>query len=123
MGSFWKPVGEKNELIENDPVTAILPIKEDSIIITTLKSGLYLLENNKVSKLAMANNNLFAKDRIYKACQLKNNRIALATNNNGVYIIDQKGNIIQSFSEKTKDYKIIMYSVYIQIKREISGLV
>lgn len=110
--NFWKPVGEGNEFVENDPITAILPLHNDSILITTLKSGLYILGENNISKLKLANNNLFSKDRIYKACLLRNDRIALATNNNGVYIIDIKGGIIQSFSknEGLQNYNVL--SIY-----------
>ena len=44
------------------------------------------------------NNALFKNERIYAATAVNNEWLALATNNNGVYITDFKGNIIQSFS-------------------------
>ena len=94
----WIPMFEKNILTIKDPVTAIMAITGDSILISTLKSGLFILEKTGISKLNSGNNILFENDRIYSACPINNDWFALATNNNGVYIIDKKGNIIQSFS-------------------------
>ena len=96
----WKPLNIKNELPVNDPVTGILPIVKDSIVITTLKNGLYILSNSKITKLQSVNNPLFENDRIYSSTSINAEWIAIATNNSGVYIIDLKGNIIQSFSKK-----------------------
>jgi ligand-binding sensor domain-containing protein/DNA-binding CsgD family transcriptional regulator len=96
----WKPLNIKNELPVNDPVTGILPIVKDSIVITTLKNGLFILSNSKITKLQSVNNQLFENDRIYSSTSINAEWIAIATNNSGVYIIDLKGNIIQSFSKK-----------------------
>ncbi|MBC7722838.1 MAG: transcriptional regulator [Pedobacter sp.] len=97
--NIWQPLFEKNELPANDPVTAILPLTNDSAIITTLKNGLLLLSKKGISTFPSANNQLFKNDRIYAATKINANTIALATNNNGIYIIDKKGNLIQSFSK------------------------
>ena len=97
--NIWKPVLEKNVFPEKDPVTAILPFSKDSIVITTLKSGLYLFSASNITKLNLANDALFSNDRVYTATLVNSKWIALATNNNGVYITDLKGNIIQRFSK------------------------
>lgn len=97
--NVWKPINIINELPVNDPVTGILPVVKDSIIITTLKNGLYNLTNSKITKLQSVNNRLFENERIYASILINAEWIALATNNSGVYVIDLKGNIIQSFSK------------------------
>jgi len=89
---------EKNELPINDLVTSILPLKKDSILITTLKHGLFVLSKTGITKLQSANNPLFENDRIYSAIAVNGDWIALATNTSGIYIVDQKGNIIQKLS-------------------------
>jgi len=94
----WVPLLNINKLPDNDPVTAILSIQKDSILITTLKDGLFILSQTGISKIPSANRLLFENDRIYAATRINNEWIALATNNSGIYIIDLKGNIIQSFS-------------------------
>ncbi len=94
----WIPLSLKSELPFNDQVTGMLPIKKDSILITTLKNGLFILSGTGISKIQSVNNQLFEKERIYAATAVTAEWVAIATNNSGVYITDQKGNIIQHFS-------------------------
>ncbi len=96
----WVPLQERTALPLNTPVTAILPAGKDSAVVTTLKNGLFVLSGTAVSKLASLNNPLFENERIYGAATVSTGRVALATNNSGVYITDFKGNIIQHFSRK-----------------------
>jgi ligand-binding sensor domain-containing protein/DNA-binding CsgD family transcriptional regulator len=96
----WVPLVLKNELKLNDPITGILTIQKYSALITTLKNGIYIFDNAGILKLQSANNALFENERIYAATTVNDGWVALATNNSGVYIIDTKGNIIQSFSGK-----------------------
>lgn len=94
----WKALPEKNPLAINDPVTALLPISKDSVLVSTLKNGLYVLAAKGLYKLSSPNNKLFEHERIYAATMINANLMAVATNNNGIYITDLKGNIVQSFS-------------------------
>ena len=96
--NVWGPLFEKNTLPDNDPVTSILSIEKANSIITTLKNGLFVLSATGIAKLESVNNPLFESERIYAAARVNDEWIALATNNNGIYITDLKGNIIQSFS-------------------------
>ena len=97
--NVWTQLPTLNKLPSNDPITAILPIKKDGIIITTLKSGLYTLADNLFSKINFSAGLIFEKERIYSAVSINEEWIALATNNGGIYIADSKGQIIQSFSK------------------------
>ncbi len=97
--NVWEPLFEKNTLPDNDPVTGILSIEKANSIISTLKNGLFVLSATGIAKLESVNNSLFENERIYAATRVNDEWIALATNNNGIYIIDLKGNIIQSFSK------------------------
>ncbi len=94
----WSPLIIKNQLPFNDPVTAILPLQNDSSVITTLKNGLYILSQERITKIQYANSALFENERIYAASSINKDWIALATSNGGVYIVDMLENIIQHFS-------------------------
>lgn len=96
--SAWSPFSIKNELPFNDPVTAILPLHNDSSVITTLKNGLYILSKEHITKIQSPNSLLFENERIYAATSINEDWVALATSNGGVYITDIHGNIIQHFS-------------------------
>ena len=95
----WKPLTVINKLPMNDPVTAILPIHKDNIIITTLKNGLFKLSANGFSKVNSSFTPLFEKERIYAATAINEEWIALATNSGGVFITDTNGQLIQRFSK------------------------
>ena len=77
----WSPLPVRSELPSNDLITAILPINKDSVLITTLKNGLFILSGNIITKLKTGNNSLFEKERIYAATKINRDWIALATNN------------------------------------------
>ena len=94
----WAPVYAINPLPKNDPVTSILPFQNDSAIITTLKNGLFIFSKSGITLLPSINNQIFKNERVYAASKVNNTWIALATNNNGIYIIDLNGHIIQRFS-------------------------
>lgn len=95
----WEQLYPQNPLPLQDPVTGILPVSDNEIVITTLKNGLFLMTVSGLVKLESSNNILFETERIYAATKVSSDWIALATNNNGVYIIDSKANIIQRFSK------------------------
>lgn len=95
----WLPLTSANPLPKNDPVTALLPLQNDSILVTTLKNGLFTINSGNIYPLNTPNTNLFVNKRIYAATTINNNWVALATNNGGVYITDTRGQIIQSFSK------------------------
>ncbi len=96
--NIWSPVQSINQLPGNDPVTGILPLGRDSSLVTTLKNGIYILSGNTAVKLNSPALAQIEKDRIYAATAINTEWIALATNNNGVQIVDTRGNLIQRFT-------------------------
>jgi len=95
----WSPINANNILSYNNPITNIITFNTDTAIITTLRQGLFVLTNNTISKLVTGNSSLLENERIYTATRINDNWIALGTSNNGIFIIDKKGNIVQSFSK------------------------
>ena len=100
QNGVWSPLTIKNELPTTDPVTGIISLKKDSILVTTLKHGLFILSTKGISKMISPNTDLFENERIYAAISIDSQWIALATSNRGLFVIDKQGNIIQSFSER-----------------------
>ncbi len=115
----WSPLPFKNELPLNDPVTGILSIRKDSALITTLKNGMFFLTKTGLSKLQSPNNLLFENDRIYAAAIVNVDWIALATNNNGIYITDLKGDIIQRFSKTEGLQNNNVLSIFLDRQRNL----
>lgn len=102
LNKVWQPVQTTNSLPENDPVTAILPGSGDELLITTLKSGLFVWKNGSIRLHPTSNNRLFSEERIYAAITIDENWLALATNNRGVAVIDRQGNLVQQFTKNEK---------------------
>ena len=94
----FRPVSSTDNLPTNEPVTAILSLSKDSLMVTTLRNGIYLIAKGHIAQQPGKNNAYFGNARIYTATFVSNQSIALGTNYKGVIIIDKNGNILQSFS-------------------------
>lgn len=98
--NVWVPIVTNNIIANNDYISAILPYHEGSVLITTIKNGIYILSpSNGVTKLNSEITGRFEKDRIYSAAKVNDNGIALATSHGGVYILDETGHLIQQFTK------------------------
>lgn len=95
----FTPVIPAKLLLENDPITSMLSLSRDTVIITTLRNGLQYFVDSKLTPILTENNILFKNERIYAAAKINENRFALATSTNGVYIVNREGSIIQKFSK------------------------
>ncbi len=95
----YKLLTYQNNLPKNDAITSILSDINGRIIFTTLKNGIFQLLKNSIINCSNITNTIFKMERIYSATIVNKENIVLATNNNGVYIIDFDGNIIQKFSK------------------------
>lgn len=98
--NFWVPIASGNQLPSGSIPTAILALNNGKTFISTLKNGLFLLDQQGIKKLKSSNNALFENERIYSATRINNRDIALASTNGGAYIIDENGAIIQTFSKR-----------------------
>lgn len=96
----WFPVNKQSLLPKSAIPTASAAMADRNTLITTLKDGLFILKPTGIYPFATNQKNLFQNERIYSATNINQKHIALATSNGGVYIIDQVGNLIQSFSKK-----------------------
>lgn len=115
----WIPFPGESEIPGDDPVTAILPMPHDQAVVTTLKSGLFVLSGSGIKKLSTPNNILFENDRIYAATTVSDDWIALATSNNGLYITDLRGNIIQKFTRTERLQNNNILNVFLDNQRNI----
>lgn len=95
----WTPVKIDIPLSQTDPITSIFSMDNETFL-TTLKNGLFTLTNGHLEKITSPVLDQIQKSRIYAAQPINNNWIAIATNNNGIYITDKSGKLIQQFSKK-----------------------
>jgi ligand-binding sensor domain-containing protein/DNA-binding CsgD family transcriptional regulator len=115
----WIPLPVTSELPLNDPITAILAVNRDTILITTLKSGLFNLTQKNISKINTVNNTIFENARVYAATSVTADWFALATNTKGVFIIDKNGNIIQNFSSAQRLQNNNVLSIFLDNRNNL----
>lgn len=92
----WQLVASNSDFKKN-AITSLLPYGKDSIAISTLKNGTYLLINGAIEKKVDVDARTFANCRIYEAVNLNQNLFAYATSSAGCFIVDKEGRIIQKF--------------------------
>jgi DNA-binding CsgD family transcriptional regulator len=96
----WTPCIKTGALPQDVRVTATLPVGKDSILLTTLVHGLYLLKHDTVTYFDAPGARDITNKNIYNACMLDGDRIALITNLVGCVVINRKGEFIQRFTKK-----------------------
>jgi len=94
----WLPLIKKEQMPPGFLLTGSMPAGGDTILLTTLKNGIYLYADGQVQHLLSAQMNTIADYHIYSATLIDADHIGLATSSHGCIIIDRKGNPIQEFS-------------------------
>ncbi|MGB8195040.1 MAG: two-component regulator propeller domain-containing protein, partial [Chitinophagaceae bacterium] len=96
----WAPFLKENELPADYFATSLTAIGKDSALLTTVKNGTYILSGDKITRLSTPFLDNLATKNISCVTMVNEHHIALATNLDGCYIIDKKGNAVQSFTRK-----------------------
>ncbi len=94
----WLPLIKKEETPAGVLITGAIAAGNDSILITTLKHGIYIYTSHSFTQLRSPSLQLIADYRIYGATRIDEEHIGLATSTHGCVIIDQKGHLVQNFS-------------------------
>lgn len=95
-GGFWKPLTNHPDL-DGNVITGIMPYSQDTLLVTTLKNGLYYLTHNTLIRKKTSLDHLFADDRIYCAQPVNADWFAFGTTSAGVIIMDRSGKLVQQY--------------------------
>ncbi|CCG98286.1 putative periplasmic ligand-binding sensor protein [Fibrella aestuarina BUZ 2] len=93
----WQPLVDAASLT-NISLSGLLPYGADTLLVTTLKHGLFLLHQRQFVRRPTALDPALFSERIYCAAQLAPNQYALGTTSAGVLIIDKAGRVVQAFT-------------------------
>jgi len=94
----------KWEVACNDPIltqaqiTSILKYDDQTILIATLKNGLFLLKDAILSVKKTSGDYNPTIDRIYCGIKINNDGFAFGTTSGDCYIMDHGGNVVQKFT-------------------------
>ncbi len=84
-----------NRLGDATLVKAMLPRKDNSILVATGTQGLFLLSGNSLVPFSAEANEILTKNPVTSGVRLSNGTFALGTSRSGVIIIDEQGNLLQ----------------------------
>ena len=89
-------ISSQDEL-KSSPITAIVNYQADTVLISTLKNGFYLLSGSNLTRMKTAADAFFVKNRINKVLKLKDGTFLVATASGGCVIINKNGALLQHF--------------------------
>lgn len=74
--------------------------QDGTTLITTLKAGFFLLENDSIRKYETPDMNIIAAQNVYSSCVLDAGQTVIATNLAGYYIINNEGKILRHITKQ-----------------------
>jgi ligand-binding sensor domain-containing protein len=94
---IWKPVCS-DLVLKQSAITGILPYDKDTLLVSTLKNGMFLLYKNKLIPKKTDLDSTFLNERMYLTTVLDHGRYAVGTTSGGVYIMNKAGRLLQKYS-------------------------
>lgn len=79
-------------------ITGVMDYNKDTVLVTTLKQGLFLLTGSTLIKKPTAIDAILHNDLVNCARKIGSDRYAIGTKSRGLIIIDGKGNMVETFS-------------------------
>lgn len=96
----------------SNEITSILPITDDTLLITTDKNGIFQLSNNIVQPWLTQNDEFLRENTIFCSNQLPNGHLVLGTTSAGVLVLDEKRRILQQVSREDNLQNNTVLSVF-----------
>ncbi|MCD8540821.1 MAG: transcriptional regulator [Leadbetterella sp.] len=93
----WKPLANHPALQEHT-ISSILPHGKDTLLVTTLKAGLFFLVNDRFIPFKTEIDPQLYLHRVYCSKDLGKGRLALGTTASGLYITDHYGKVSRKFT-------------------------
>jgi len=93
---FWKPLANHADL-EVSPVTHLLPYHQDTLLVTTLKKGLFFLVGNKLIPAPTEVDTILYTSRIFGAERISADLFAFGTTSSGLLVMDRNGKLVQKY--------------------------
>ncbi|HUH18268.1 triple tyrosine motif-containing protein [Albibacterium sp.] len=93
---FWKPLANHADL-DASTVTRMLPYSQDTLLVTTLKKGLFYLVDNKLIPKHTEVDDILFTNRIFCGERISDDLFAFGTTSSGLLVMDKRGKIVQKY--------------------------
>lgn len=97
--NVWKPYCS-DPVLNNSAVTAIMKYGKDTLLVSTLKNGLFLMKDKKLIAKKTSLDGIFYNDRIYYAKEIEGDKYLIGTTSGGVMILSKSGKLVQRYTYK-----------------------
>ncbi len=101
-----------SEILGKTGILSILPFKNNQLLIGTSKNGLFLYDGTIFTPFNSQANNFLKTYQLNNGAKVFNNYYAFGTILNGVIIIDENGNIVQSINKTSGLQNNTVLSIY-----------
>ncbi|WP_374164292.1 triple tyrosine motif-containing protein [Arcticibacter sp. MXS-1] len=98
-GKAWEPL-QSHPRLDGASVTSIIPYSGDTLLITTLKDGLFLLYGKRIVEKHTSIDAELKSNRVYCSSIVNKRWIALGTMSAGLFIVDRAGNLVQRYTSE-----------------------
>ncbi len=98
--NFWIPLTQPGSLSVNSLVTSFSPLDKNSCLITTLKSGCFILKEENISAWTTQDIASVAEKKLTTASNIGDENLLLATGTGGCYVVNKHGLLVSSFTRK-----------------------
>lgn len=95
--NVWKPYCN-DPLLDQSGITAIMEYAPDTLMVATLKNGLFLMHDRKLILKKTSLDGVFYNDRIYYAKKMEGDKYLIGTTSGGVMIITKNGKLVQRYT-------------------------
>lgn len=93
---FWKPLYHHPD-IDDFTITAIMPYSNDTLLVSTLKNGVFYLTDGRLVPKKTELHDLFVDHRIFSAYPANEDWFVFGTTSGGVFVMDREGRLIQQY--------------------------
>ncbi len=93
----WKPLAH-HPLLEEHTVSSVFPYHKDTLLVSTLKAGLFHLIDHRLVPFKTEIDAELRLHRVYYTKDLGKGRIAIGTTSSGLFIINRGGQLLQKFT-------------------------
>ncbi len=96
---IWKPL-INDPALDRSAITSILAYSKDTLLISTLKDGLFLFHDSRISRKVTSIDLTLQSDRVNCITRVNNDWFAVGTMSEGLFIINKNGKQVQQYSYK-----------------------
>lgn len=107
------------EIFADVEVVSVLPFVGDKILIATALEGLFLYDGTNISPWKVELNEVFKRNQVFTALSIKDSKFAFGTVKNGIYIINENGQILQNINTERGLQNNTVLSLFLDYKENL----